>query len=70
MLPFYSRYLAETVEANLKPIVESSPMIFEFCINNIVAENQKFNVLFNNCSSEERPFTYTTPNTTSSYELL
>ncbi|CAO1405747.1 unnamed protein product [Diamesa hyperborea] len=73
MLPFYSRYLAETVEANLKPIVESSPMIFEFCINNIVAENKKFNALFNNCSNEASPLTPTTPNyttSTPSYELL
>lgn len=69
MLPFYSRYLAETVEANLKPIVESSPMIFEFCINNVVAENRKFNALFNNCSSEAGPPTYAAQ-TTSSYELL
>ena len=77
-LPFYSSYLPETVEANLKPIVESSPLIFAHCVNGIVPQNKQFNVLLNNCSSIVRPipeesttresnFNFTT---TSSYELL
>lgn len=77
-LPFYSGYLAQTVEENLKPIVQVSPMIFEHCVNSIAPQNKQFNVLLDNCSGIVRPSptesetttpNYTTPNYTTPFEL-
>ncbi|CAO1384192.1 unnamed protein product [Diamesa serratosioi] len=66
-LPFYASYLPSTVEANLKPIVESSPMIFDKCFNNIEAYFQEYRQsdafvnLYENCMMYQMRTTTSSP---------
>lgn len=61
-MPFYASYLPTVVQANLRPIVQSSPMIFENCINTIPTNNvaEKFDEIYERCRPVEDTTTTTT----------
>ncbi|KAG5683132.1 hypothetical protein PVAND_012432 [Polypedilum vanderplanki] len=80
-LQFYAMYLPLTVETNLRPIVQSPPIIFRNCINilKVVADDHvgQFNEVYEKCKSSnlneivtENPTTITeTEATTTTFEI-
>lgn len=61
-LAFYAAYLPITVESNLRPITQSSPVIFQNCIDMIPSSiESNFGQIYAKCKSEveEKPTTTT-----------
>lgn len=62
-LAYYAAYLPLTVESNLRPITENTPVIFQNCINMIpTKEESKFDEIYSRCKEEieTKPTTTTT----------
>lgn len=66
-MPFYASYLPIVVQANLRPVVESSPAIFQNCINTIQTDSIaiKFDEIYKRCHPSEQTTTTTTTTTKS-----
>jgi hypothetical protein len=64
-LAFYAAYLPITVESNLRPITQSSPVIFQNCISLIPTSlDSRFGQIYDKCKAEVEETTTTTPTTT------
>lgn len=70
-LAFYSAYLPVTVESNLRPVVQSSPIIFRNCLGLIPSRSVSgFDDVYNNCKAEvDGAVTSTTENATTTEEV-
>lgn len=51
-LAYYAAYLPVTVESNLRPITQSTPVIFQNCVNTISSGSDKFDEILERCKNE------------------